>query len=112
MRKNAAVQTHSTNGGSLTLSDLAWPSGWLDTEGNIRWANPAMETLLSTTGITADKFFDFLDTDGGSRLRMAIARLLASGEATQTELRIRLLEQRLAADRAAARMHGLVAGEL
>jgi outer membrane protein, heavy metal efflux system len=31
---------------------------------------------------------------------------------TQTELRIRLLEQRLAADRAAARMHGLVAGEL
>ncbi len=88
MRKNAAVQTHSTNGGSLTLSDLAWPSGWLDTEGNIRWANPAMETLLSTTGITADKFFEFLDTDGGSRLRMAIARLLASGETTQTELRI------------------------
>ncbi|WP_246085075.1 putative bifunctional diguanylate cyclase/phosphodiesterase [Rhizobium glycinendophyticum] len=89
MRNGATVtKDHPIDGISLTLSVLAWPSAWLTPEGNLQHPNPPMERWLAETGISADDLFVFLDLDGATALRLAIARLMASGEPVRTELRL------------------------
>jgi diguanylate cyclase (GGDEF)-like protein/PAS domain S-box-containing protein len=88
LRKNAAIQAHSTEGGSLTLSHLAWPSAWLDSEGAIIQSNPALRAILAMTGITATGLSDYLEADQATGLRLAIARLMVSREPAQVELRM------------------------
>jgi diguanylate cyclase (GGDEF)-like protein/PAS domain S-box-containing protein len=88
LRKNAAIQAHFTEGGSLTLSHLAWPSGWLDSEGAIIQSNPALRAILAMTGITATGLSDYLEADQATGLRLAIARLMVSREPAQVELRM------------------------
>ncbi|MDH4439085.1 MAG: EAL domain-containing protein, partial [Rhizobium sp.] len=51
--------------------------------------NPAMSALLAETGITGDHFSAYLDAEGIGALSLATAKLLVSGQASQTELRIK-----------------------
>ncbi|RKE84523.1 GGDEF domain-containing phosphodiesterase [Rhizobium sp. AG855] len=88
MRKNAAVQAHSANARSLTLSNLAWPTALLDADGVILDRNLALVDILALTGTDSACFTDYLDSDDATALDLAKNRLLNPGDITQIEIRI------------------------
>jgi diguanylate cyclase (GGDEF)-like protein/PAS domain S-box-containing protein len=88
LRENAAIQAYFTEGGSLTLSHLAWPSAWLNDDGTLLQCNQALQDILAMTGITAAGFSDYINAEDAPVFRLAIAKIRASGEAAQLELRI------------------------
>jgi diguanylate cyclase (GGDEF)-like protein/PAS domain S-box-containing protein len=70
------------------LSRLALPSALIDKDGVILLSNDALQVILATTGATSTDFTTCFLADDASVFRLAIARLRASGEPAQVEVRI------------------------